>query len=75
MALYESFQSIPAEFYFAKHLDSADPEDIQTFLTEAIANNCEGLMVKTLNEEASYEPDKRSQNWVKLFRCYFIRFS
>ncbi|KAJ3168897.1 hypothetical protein HDU88_001224 [Geranomyces variabilis] len=68
--LYEHFNEVPGIFTFAKHMESTDVEDIQTFLNLAVEGNCEGLMVKTLEHEASYEPSKRSRNWLKVKKDY-----
>ncbi|KAG0242310.1 hypothetical protein BGW41_004524 [Actinomortierella wolfii] len=69
--LYSHFNEVPGEFLFAKCMNSTQIEDIQTFLDQSVANNCEGLMVKTLEgDEASYEPSKRSRNWLKVKKDY-----
>lgn len=69
--LQEAFTETEHEFYFAKHMDSNNIEDIQTFLDVSVGNNCEGLMVKSFSsKEATYEPSKRSRNWLKVKKDY-----
>jgi DNA ligase-1 len=48
-------------------MDATSIEEIQAFLEESVKDSCEGLMVKMLTGEgSSYEPSKRSMNWLKV---------
>jgi len=71
--LRHAFQANEGYFHLATgqdHLENGDTAPIETFLIESCNNACEGLMIKTLDEHATYEPSKRSLNWLKVKKDY-----
>ena len=71
--LKQHFRPVESKFQFAKSLDHKENGDtavLEEFLDLAVKGQCEGLMVKTLDENAIYEPSRRSLNWLKLKKDY-----
>jgi DNA ligase-1 len=68
--LAEYFIPEKGKLQFATQLNSDDVEEVQAFLAQSVVDGCEGLMVKTLTEDATYQPAKRSYSWLKLKKDY-----
>eukprot|EP00451_Oxyrrhis_marina_P001508 CAMPEP_0204257848 /NCGR_PEP_ID=MMETSP0468-20130131/4674_1 /ASSEMBLY_ACC=CAM_ASM_000383 /TAXON_ID=2969 /ORGANISM="Oxyrrhis marina" /LENGTH=743 /DNA_ID=CAMNT_0051232013 /DNA_START=16 /DNA_END=2247 /DNA_ORIENTATION=+ len=68
--LREALKEEEGKIMFAVRMDVTGEEEIAAFLNESIENSCEGLMIKALDVDASYEPSKRSLNWLKLKKDY-----
>jgi len=70
--LWTILKEIEGKVKFAtyRNFDDLKEEEVQAFLDESIAGSCEGLMLKTLVDNAFYCPSKRSLNWLKLKKDY-----
>lgn len=68
--LHRSFDVNKPHFQFAVYSDNLTPDEMETLLEDSVRHSCEGLMVKTLKENSSYEPSKRTFKWLKLKKDY-----
>ncbi|XLS75792.1 hypothetical protein HN51_032657, partial [Arachis hypogaea] len=73
--LHASFEEETRFFQYALAITSNDIEEIQNFLDKAVGSSCEGLIIKTSDEDSTYEPSNWSNNWLKLKKDYLDKLT
>jgi DNA ligase-1 len=58
------------EFKPVERLETSDPEELDRFFQQSLAEGTEGLIVKSTSDESIYRAGARSWLWVKLKRSY-----
>ena len=58
------------EFKPVERLETDDPEELDRFFQQSLADGTEGLIVKSTSDESIYRAGARSWLWVKLKRSY-----
>jgi DNA ligase-1 len=58
------------EFKPVERLETNDPEELDRFFQQSLADGTEGLIVKSTSDESIYRAGARSWLWVKLKRSY-----
>jgi DNA ligase-1 len=62
-----------SRFRIVRTLETSDSSELEKFFEEAISDGCEGLIVKSTDEDSIYRAGARSWMWVKLKRSYQSR--
>ena len=57
-------------FKMARSIVSGDHEEITRFFNESIADGCEGIVAKNINEDSIYRAGARGWLWIKFKRDY-----
>jgi DNA ligase-1 len=54
----------------AQYTITKDPDELEKFFEKAVENGCEGVVCKSLNEDAIYKAGARGWLWIKYKRDY-----
>lgn len=66
--LFNNFKSIPDKFQFVDSIICRGVEEIDSHFKKAISEDCEGVMIKSL--ESVYRPSLRTNSWIKVKSDY-----
>jgi len=54
----------------SEYIITDDPDELERFFEKAVENGCEGLICKSMNEDAVYQAGARGWLWIKYKRDY-----
>lgn len=54
----------------AEQMQARDPERLEALMDQAVAAGCEGLVVKNISDESTYQAGARGWLWIKYKRSY-----
>lgn len=54
----------------AEQMQARDPERLEVLMDQAVAAGCEGLVVKNISDESTYQAGARGWLWIKYKRSY-----
>jgi DNA ligase-1 len=61
----------PSEHVAVAHQNvTKDPKKLEQLMDEAVASGCEGLVVKSISEQSTYQAGARGWLWIKYKRSY-----
>ena len=70
ISVLESITEERDDYRLVERLVTSDPEELDRFFQQSIADGTEGLVVKSTGEDSVYRAGARSWLWVKLKRSY-----
>jgi len=70
ISVLESITDQKDDYRLVERLVTSDPEELDRFFQQSIADGTEGLVVKSMGENSVYRAGARSWLWVKLKRSY-----
>ena len=72
--ILESLFTENDDFKCATMLVSSEPDEVNSFFSEAINSGCEGLVAKNVSDESIYRAGARGWLWIKVKRDYQSTF-
>jgi len=54
----------------SEQLVTSDPQEIEQYMEKAISDGCEGLMLKSIGTDSTYQAGARGWIWIKYKRAY-----